>query len=107
MKVEEFEKIKEMWKGYILVDGLEGYDLKIDDDVPESFAAIALYLDSLTVRAAGDTHEFYEGYRKAATDILNLIGVEILEDNGLKQILIKRKAIEEDKQEVLKKYIWE
>ncbi len=107
MRVEDFEKIIEMWRGHILVEALEGYDIEIQDDVPDHFAAIALYLDSLTVRAAGNTQEFYEGYKKAATDILNLIGVEIFEDTETKLILIRRKAIEEDKQEILKKYIWE
>lgn len=107
MRVEDFDKIKEMWKDHILVEALQGYDLEIEDGLPEHFAAIALYLDSLTVRAAGDTHDFYEGYRKAATDILNLIGVEILEDKETKLILLRRKATEEDKQEILKKYIWE
>ena len=107
MRVEDIEKIIEMWRGHILVEALEGYELEIHNDVPHYFAAIALYLDSLTVRAAGDTHDFYEGYKKAANDILNFIGVEMLEDNQTKQILLRRKTSEEDKQEILKKYIWE
>jgi hypothetical protein len=106
MKVEEFEKIVEAWKSHILVDALEGYSLEIDEDVPREFAAIALYLDSLTVRAAGETTEYYDGYRKASTDILHLIGIEMIQDDEMRAIYIKRKAYEEDKQEILKQYIW-
>jgi len=106
MRVEEFEKIVEMWSNHILVDALYGYSLEIDEDVPREFAAIALYLDSTTVRAAGEVLEYYDGYRQAASDILNLIGVEMVQDDEMRIIHIKRKAIQEDKQEVLKKHIW-
>ncbi|HXG31069.1 MAG TPA: hypothetical protein VNK81_05440 [Thermodesulfobacteriota bacterium] len=106
MRVEEFEKIVEMWSNHILVDALHGYRLEIDEDVPREFAAIALYLDSATVRAAGEVLEYYNGYRQAASDILNLIGVEMVQDDEMRMIQIKRKAIQEDKQETLKKYIW-
>ncbi|GIW46390.1 MAG: hypothetical protein KatS3mg078_0267 [Deltaproteobacteria bacterium] len=106
MRVEDFDKIVEMWKKHILSDVLKDYKLEIDEDVPKEFAAIALYLDSSTVRAAGEVLEYYDGYRQAASDILNLIGVEMLQDDTLKVIRIRRKAVEEDKQELLKKYIW-
>ncbi len=106
MRVKDFDKIVEAWKSQILVDALWGYSLEIDEEVPKEFAAIALYLDSLTVRAAGETTEFYEGYKKASTDVLELIGVEMIQDDEMKTILIKRKANEEDKQEILKQYIW-
>lgn len=107
MRIEEFEKIIGMWKKHILIEGLEGYSLEIDTDVPNELASIALYLDSSTVKAAGEIQEFYEGYKQAATDILNLIGIEMIEDSDMKTILIKRKATDQDKQELLKKYIWE
>jgi hypothetical protein len=106
MRVKDFDKIVEAWKSQILVDALWGYSLEIDEEVPKEFAAIALYLDSLTVRAAGETTEFYEGYKKASTDVLELIGVEMIQDDEMRTILIKRKANEEDKQEILKQYIW-
>lgn len=106
MKVEDFENIVEAWKNHILVDALWGYSLEVDEDVPREFAAIALYLDSRTVRAAGETTEFYDGYRKASIDILELIGVEMVQDDEMKTIHIKRKVVEEDKQETLKHYIW-
>lgn len=106
MKVEELEKIVEMWKSHILVEVLGGYSLEIEEDVPKEFAAIALYLDSSTVRAAGESTEYYDGYRKASADILSLIGVEMIQDDEMKTIYIRRKAVEEDKQEILKQYIW-
>jgi len=35
MNVDEFEKIVESWRSYILVDALAGYSLEIDEDVPK------------------------------------------------------------------------
>ncbi len=107
MRIEDFNKILEMWERHILVETLEDYSLEIESDVPKEFAAIALYLDSSTVRAAGEIQEYYEGYKQAATDILNFMGVELVEDHEMKTIHIKRIASEEDKQELLKKLIWE
>lgn len=106
MKVDEFEKIIESWRSYILVDALQDYSLEIDEDVPKEFAAIALYLDTTTVRAAGETTEYYDGYRKAATDVLNLLGLQMVQDDEFKVIYIKRRVSEEDKEELLKEYIW-
>ncbi len=106
MEMEEFERIVEMWRNYILVDALEGYQLEIDEDVPKEFAAIALYLDYSTVRKAGDIEDYYQGYRQAAVDILNLLGLEMAQDDMIRVILIKRKVSEEVKQEKLKEYIW-
>ncbi len=107
MRIEDFDKILEMWERHILVEALEDYSLEIEIDVPKEFAAIALYLDSLTVRAAGEIQEYYEGYKQAATDVLNFMGVELVEDHDMKTIHVKRITSEEDKQEVLKKLIWE
>jgi len=107
MKIEDFDKIVEVWERHILVETLEDYSLEIGHDVPREFAAIALYLDSTTVRAAGEIQEYYEGYRQAASDILNFMGVELVEDHEMKTIHIKRTVTEHDKQEILKKYIWE
>jgi len=106
MKVDEFEKIIESWRSYILVDALQDYSLEIDEDVPKEFAAIALYLDTTTVRAAGETTEYYDGYRKAATDVLNLLGLQMVQDDEMRIIHIKRRVSEEDNEEVLKQYIW-
>ncbi len=106
MRVEEFDKIFEMWKSYLLVDMLQDYHLEIDDDVPREYAAIALYLDSTTVRAAGEVLDYYNGYKQAASDILSLIGVEMVQDDEMKIIQIRRKVSQDDKQERLKEYIW-
>jgi len=106
MKVDEFEKIIESWRSYILVDALQDYSLEIDEDVPKEFAAIALYLDTTTVRAAGETTEYYDGYRRAATDVLNLLGLQMVQDDEMRIIHIKRRGSEEDKEELLKQYIW-
>ena len=106
MNQEDIDRIIEAWKSHLLVGPLEGYQLEIADDVPEAFAALALYLDSKTVRASGEIEEFYEGYRQAAVDVLNLIGVEIAQDDQMKVISLFRKETGDDKQEELKKHIW-
>ena len=106
MNVDEFEKILDIWKRYLLVDALEDYQLEIDDDVSKQCAAIALYLDSNTVRASGEVLDYYNGYKQAASDILNLIGVEMVQDDEMKLIQIRRKTSQDDKQEELKEYIW-
>ncbi len=66
MRVEDFDKIVEMWKKHILSDVLKDYKLEIDEDIPKEFAAIALYLDSSTVRDEGEVLEYYDSYRQAA-----------------------------------------
>lgn len=106
MKKEDVEKIINAWKGYLLKDQLEGYELEIDQNIPPEFAAIALHLDAQTVRAASQVEEYYEGYRQAAVDVLNLIGVEISQDDQLRVISLYKKDPEDDKQEELKKHIW-
>jgi hypothetical protein len=106
MNVSEFEKILDTWKSYLLVDALEDYQLEIDEDISKEFAAIALYLDSNTVRAAGEVLDYYNGYKQAASDILNLIGVEMVQDDEMKIIQIRRKTSQDDKQERLREYIW-
>jgi hypothetical protein len=106
MNKEDIDRVIQAWKDHLLVDQLEGYQLEISEDVPPDFAALALYLDSKTVRAAGEVEEFYEGYRQAAVDVLNLIGVEIAQDDQLRVISLFRKESVDDKQEELKKHIW-
>jgi hypothetical protein len=106
MKKEEIERVIQAWKNHLLVGHMEGYHLEIADDVPLEFAAIALFLDSKTVRASGETEEYYEGYRQAAVDILNLIGVEISQDDQMRVISLFRKETGDDKQEELKRHIW-
>ena len=106
MNKEDIDRVIQAWKDHLLVDQLEGDQLEISEDVPPEFAALALYLDSKTVRAAGEVEEFYEGYRQAAVDVLNLIGVEIAQDDQLRVISLFRKESVDDKQEELKKHIW-
>ncbi len=106
MKKEEIEKVIEAWQNHLLVGHMEEYHLEIGDNVPPEFAAIALFLDSKTVRASGETEEFYNGYRQAAVDVLSLIGVEIAQDDQLKVISLFKKESGNDKQEELMKHIW-
>lgn len=106
MNKEEVDKIIEEWKRFLLTGQLEGYELEIDHAVPREFAAIALFLDTKTVRAAGELEDFYQGYRQASVDVLNLLGVEISQDDQMKVITVYKKERGADKQEELKKHIW-
>ncbi|MGQ0793517.1 MAG: hypothetical protein ACT4NX_05445 [Deltaproteobacteria bacterium] len=106
MRVDEYDDILDMWKKHLLVDTLQGYSIEIEDDIPKEFVAIALYLDSATVKSAGETTDFYEGYRKAAGDVLRLIGVEMAQDDEMRVILIKRNFVRDDKQKELMRHIW-
>ncbi len=106
MNKEDIEKVIESWKTHLLVGPLEGYQLDIDKHILPEFAAIALFLDSKTVKAAGEVEEYYEGYRQAAVDVLNLMGIEIAQDDQFKVISLYKKERDEDKQEELKKHIW-
>jgi hypothetical protein len=106
MNKEDIEKVIDAWKSHLLVGQLEGYQLEIDKNIIPEFAAIALFLDSKTVKAAGEIEEYYEGYRQAAVDVLNLMGVEIAQDDQFKVISLYKKEKDDDKQEELKKHIW-
>ena len=106
MKQESIDKIINAWKSHLLADELEDYQLEIDEKVSIKFAAIALHLDSRTVKAAGKKEEYYEGYRDAAVGVLNLLQIEIVQDDQLKVISLLYKESDDDKQEELKQHIW-
>ncbi len=106
MKKEIVDRVIEAWKNHLLQGELQDYQLEIDEKVPVKFAAIALHLDSRTVKASGKEEEYYEGFRDAAVEILNLIEVEIVQDDQMRVITLVHKPPENDKQEELKKHIW-
>lgn len=106
MNNEEIEKIIEAWKNHLFAGGLKDYKLEIDDDVPMEFAAIALYLDSKTVKASGGKEGYYEGYKQASVDVLKVMKVQIAQDDQMKVITIYRKESDDAKQDELKKHIW-
>jgi hypothetical protein len=106
MTNEEIEKIIESWKNHLATGGMEDYKLEIEDNVPKEFAAIALYLDSKTVKASGANENYYEGYRQASIDVLNVIGVQMAQDDQTRIITLFRKESDDAKQEELKKHIW-
>ena len=106
MRVDEHEKVLERWKNYILKGPLEDYELEIDPGVSKELASIALFLDIQTVRASGEIEEFYEGYRKAATDILEFIGLHLAQDDEMKIVRICISPNNADLQEKLAEHIW-
>jgi len=106
MRIENSEEIITRWKDSILSGDLEDYTFKIDDDVNKDFAVLAMYLDYTTVKASGHVMDYYEGYKQAASDILSITGIYLVQDDENKVINIKYRAQEDDIQERLKKEIW-
>ena len=100
------DRIIDAWKSHLLRGDLEDYQLEIDEKVPIKFAAIALHLDSKTVKASGKEEGYYEGYRDAAVDILNLLHIEIAQDDHSKVISLYLIEVDDDQQERLKQHIW-
>lgn len=106
MNQETIDKIINAWKNHLLQGELQDYQLEIDDKVPVEFVALALHLDSRTVKASGKQEEYYEGYRDAAIEMLTLLQVEIVQDDQLKVIALLHKQMDDDKQEELAQHIW-
>jgi len=106
MRVDEFDKVVDQWKNYIFRGPLEEYSLEIDPDISNDNAAIALYLDQKTVKASGEIEEFYDGYRSAANDILELIGVCLEQDDENKVVKVAIAPNNSSLQEELQKHIW-
>jgi hypothetical protein len=106
MRVDEFDKVVDKWKNYILRGPLEDYTLEIDPEISRDIAAIALFLDQKTVKASGEVEEFYDGYKTASTDILQLVGVSLEQDDGNKIIRISVAPDNAALQEELQKHIW-
>lgn len=106
MDVHTLDAVIEMYTNHILQGELEGFQIKIAPEIKKEIAAIALYLDSKTVRASGEIEEFYEGYKRAAFDVLSFMGVEFFEDRENKMIRIMKSNYNSDLQEELKKNIW-
>lgn len=106
MDVNTLDSVIEMYTNHLLRGELEGFRIEIDPEVTDQLAAIALYLDSKTVRASGEIEEFYEGYKRAAFDVLSFMGVEFFEDRENKLIRISKSKYDAELQEELKKNIW-
>lgn len=106
MKKEDIERIIESWKSHLATGGMEDFKLEIDENVPMEFAAIALHMDSKTVKASGENEDYYEGYKNASMEVLSVIGVQMAQDDQTKTITLYRVESDEAKQEELKKHIW-
>lgn len=106
MRVEQLEKIIEMWSKYVLTGPMEDYTVEIEVDVEDHFASTALYMDFKTCRASGEVEEYYEGYKQAAVDILSFLGIEIAQDDEARVIRISRSSIDLKAKEELLKNVW-
>ena len=94
MRVEQLDKVIKMWSKYVLTGPMEDYKIEIEPDVDKNFASAALYMDFKTCRASGEIEEYYEGYKRAAVDLLAFLGVEISQDDEAKLIRISKSNID-------------
>ncbi len=106
MRIEYPDEIITKWKDSIVAGDLKDYELKIDEDVKEDFANLAMFLDYMTVKASGHVMDYYDGYKQAASDVLALLGIYIVQDDERKIINLKYQPPDNDLQEQLKKHIW-
>ncbi len=106
MDAHTLDAVIEMYTNHLLQGELEGFEIEISPEIKDEIAAIALYLDSKTVRASGEIEEFYEGYKRAAFDVLSFMGVEFFEDRENKLIKVMKSNYDSQLQEELKKSIW-
>ena len=106
MRVDQLDQVIEMWTKYVLTGPMEDYKIEIDDDVKDDFASIALYMDFKTCRASGEVEEFYEGYKRAAVDILTFLGIEISQDDNMKIIKLAKSQTDTEAYEKLVKSVW-
>ena len=54
MDVNTLDAVIEMYTNHLLQGELEGFKIEISPEIKDELAAIALYLDSKTVRASGE-----------------------------------------------------
>ncbi len=106
MDAYTLDAVIEMYTNHLLQGELEGFQIEIAPEIKDEIAAIALYLDSKTVRASGEIEEFYEGYKRAAFDVLSFMGIEFFEDRENKLIRVMKSNYDANLQEELKKNIW-
>ena len=106
MRVEQLDKVIEMWSKHVLTGTMEGYKIEIEDNVKEDFASITLYMDFKTCRASGEVEEFYEGYKRASIDLLGFLGVEISQDDVAQIIRIAKSQNDPEAYGKLLENVW-
>ena len=58
MDAYTLDAVIEMYTNHLLQGELEGFQIEIAPEIKDEIAAIALFLDSKTVRASGEIEEF-------------------------------------------------
>ena len=106
MRVEQLEKVMDMWSKYVLTGPMSEYKIEIEPEVSNEFASTALYMDFKTCRASGEVEEYYEGYKRAAVDLLSFLGIEISQDDEQKVIRISKSNMDATAKEELLKNVW-
>jgi|TARA_Y100000287_G_C14046627_1_gene269055 hypothetical protein len=106
MSALNFDEILAEWSKVYLVGDYSDWKIQIDEDINKDFAAIALFLDNKTAKASGESTEFYEGFKKASFQVLDLLEILIAEEPEEKIIKITSKESTRIRDQKLAKEIW-
>ena len=101
-----FDEILAEWSKVYLVGDYADWKIEIDDNINKDHAAIALFLDNKTAKASGESTDFYEGFKKASLQVLDLLEILIAEEPEQKIIKITSKESTRVRDQKLAKEIW-
>lgn len=105
MFIDELDEVIKVWKTRVLVGGMGDYELQIEEGTPDDLAAMTLFLDYNLVKNAGESQEVYEGYQKAAQDMINFLGIRMYQDASTKTIRIMKSDEFQKTQKMLADFI--
>ena len=83
-----FDEILAEWSKVYLIGDYADWKIEIDDNINKDHAAIALFLDNKTAKASGESTDYYEGFKKATLQVLDLHEILIAEEPELTLIHI-------------------
>ena len=91
---------RDSWSSFLGVSGF------VKDSTVAFFAAIALFLDNKTAKASGESTDYYDGFKKASLQVLDLLEILITEEPEEKIIRITKKESTRVRDQKLAKEIW-
>ena len=106
MSALNYDEIFEEWRKVYLTGDYEDWSVVIEEGINKDFAAIALFLDNKTAKASGESTDYYDGFKKAALQVLDLLEILITEEPEEKIIRITKKESTRVRDQKLAKEIW-
>ena len=102
----DYQKILDEWSKLMLVEDYSDWSINIDSSINLDFAAIVLFLDYRTAKAAGETGDVYQGFKKASLLVLDLLEIQIIDEPKTKLVRLVKKESSKVKDQKLAKEIW-